>query len=72
MIECPLVTHLRPQNLTLYTRAGDILSVDGEELTPTLKTKRSVVAQHFNQTIDAMYASKDTYVLSPLMGDSSA
>ena len=37
-------------------------SVDGGELTPTLKTKRSVVDKTFTAQIDAMYASKDTYV----------
>jgi len=37
-------------------------SVQGNELTPTLKTKRAEVANNFEQAIEAMYASKEVYV----------
>jgi long-chain-fatty-acid--CoA ligase ACSBG len=46
-------------------------SVEGGELTPTLKTKRSVVDKTFLEAIDGMYASKDTYVKHPQFAASS-
>ena len=38
------------------------LSIDNGELGPTLKTKRFFIEEKFKTAIDAMYASKDTYV----------
>jgi len=37
-------------------------SVQGGELTPTLKTKRGNVMKNYSDAIDALYASKETYV----------
>jgi len=37
-------------------------SVQGGELTPTLKIKRGEVMKHYEAAIDAMYDSKDKYV----------
>lgn len=54
----------RIQKFTILPRD---FSVETEELTPTLKTKRAVVEQKYIATIDAMYSSKDDYV--PYQGE---
>ena len=47
MIDCPLVKHLRPQSLTLYTCAGDILSVESELIYPVAKLCNAIL-EHFS------------------------
>ena len=38
-----------------FTILGQPLSIEGGELTPTLKVKRKVVRDHFAAAIDEMY-----------------
>eukprot|EP00038_Savillea_parva_P007859 m.172964 g.172964 ORF g.172964 m.172964 type:complete len:757 (+) comp13615_c0_seq1:43-2313(+) len=65
---CPL----RPARIQKFTILPRDLSMSGGELTPTFKTKRSVIEQKYAANIDAMYDSKEVYVPSPFDGDSSA
>lgn len=58
---CPMNAS-KVQKFTILPRD---FSVETGELTPTLKTKRSVVSATFEKSIEAMYASKDVYTVSP-------
>jgi len=58
---CPM-NAAKVQKFTILPRD---FSVETGELTPTLKTKRSVVSATFEKSIEAMYASKDVYTVSP-------
>jgi long-chain acyl-CoA synthetase len=42
-----------------FTLLASDFSIEGGELTPTLKVKRRVVAQKYRQEIDNMYAAAD-------------
>jgi len=55
---CPM----NASKIQKYTILPRDFSVETEELTPTLKTKRSVVEAKYKETIDAMYESKEVYV----------
>eukprot|EP00039_Didymoeca_costata_P031340 m.34247 g.34247 ORF g.34247 m.34247 type:complete len:764 (-) comp8694_c0_seq1:2597-4888(-) len=55
---CPM-NAAKVQKFTILPRD---FSVETEELTPTLKTKRSIVEKLNQKAIDALYQSKDVYV----------
>ena len=45
----------RVRQLKKYTILDHPLSIEGGELTPTLKVKRKIVREHFSEAIEAMY-----------------
>mmetsp|Transcript_9462 Transcript_9462/g.28636 ORF Transcript_9462/g.28636 Transcript_9462/m.28636 type:complete len:192 (+) Transcript_9462:1855-2430(+) len=59
------VVPLRPAMIQKFTILPHDFSVTGGEITPTFKTKRSVIQKKYAQEIDAMYDSKETYVPAP-------
>eukprot|EP00035_Acanthoeca_spectabilis_P020663 m.434004 g.434004 ORF g.434004 m.434004 type:complete len:774 (+) comp17653_c0_seq1:109-2430(+) len=65
---CPL----RPAQVQKFTILPHDLSMSGGELTPTFKTKRSVISAKYVANIDAMYDSKEVYVPSPFPDASAA
>ena len=55
---CPM----NASKIQKFTILPTDFSVSTDELTPTFKLKRSVVHAKYQTAIDAMYASKSTYV----------
>mmetsp|Transcript_4373 Transcript_4373/g.6161 ORF Transcript_4373/g.6161 Transcript_4373/m.6161 type:complete len:787 (-) Transcript_4373:150-2510(-) len=65
------VTPSNAAKIQKFTILPTDFSVVGEELTATLKLKRSVVNDKYIDIIDAMYESKDVYVPYSLVGSFS-
>jgi len=58
----PVCCPMNAAKIQKFTILPYDFSVEGGELTPTLKTKRSVVCKKFDAAIEAMYKSKEAYV----------
>ena len=43
------------EQIARFTLLDEPFTIDGGEVTPTMKLKRKVINQHFGPTIDAMY-----------------
>eukprot|EP00515_Schizochytrium_aggregatum_P009106 CAMPEP_0202074770 /NCGR_PEP_ID=MMETSP0964-20121228/3815_1 /ASSEMBLY_ACC=CAM_ASM_000500 /TAXON_ID=4773 /ORGANISM="Schizochytrium aggregatum, Strain ATCC28209" /LENGTH=815 /DNA_ID=CAMNT_0048641939 /DNA_START=61 /DNA_END=2508 /DNA_ORIENTATION=+ len=66
------VCHNNAWKIQKFTILPHDLSVEGLELTPTLKTKRSYVDNKYKEVIDHMYNSESTYVKCPLFDSAAA
>jgi len=58
----PVVCPMNASKIQKFTILPSDFSVSTEELTPTFKLKRNVVYDKYSIAIDAMYASKETFV----------
>merc|ERR1712216_279761 len=56
------VTPSRAAKIQKFTVVGPDFSIEGGELTPTQKLKRSVVAEKYQSLLDAMYEHDDVFV----------